>query len=783
MPPPRSLFGDSFICRSCLSALRKRTPSAQWPLRHSSSQASQPLASARPSGLSPEQEAERQKTLETLGLLKGGKGSKLSVKYFEEEKRGGLRRLRDEDEFNRSLLGLDDQSESRLKELEEQLEQATQFTKIVEDIWGKQGAEKLRKRVTSQDESSTPSLLLPEDDWPPQERSHISELNNIIRTIGKKYRGGAPNLGRINSIWKYYTAARLALCNRPELVHADIWDLLWQNLTADHEHNPNRMSHAHILAKDMQKAGVTLRGDQQLLAIEAAFINGFKDDAITAYKKLVTTLGAEPDTFMDFWKLGLRMYCIMGDLARAERVINTILESPYEKDPRFLFPFIRMCASKTGMAEKGYELYRRLRSDLGDSITIEDYDQVISYFLLSNETEFALHIFTEMMTSRPSADLYGTYMLPPTVANPFFFGKWLKRLIGAGDLQGAHNVVLHMRSKGVRPHAIHANVLIGAWLRSGTAGNIQKAEDVGWAMINSRMQFVNIRKDMQGLSKHVRLRQYGDGWPRANLETFSLLAENYKDRGIHSKMEQLWAAFSQAEIPPNSFMLNQLLFSYLQDGQGKHVAALCRDLTNQYRVEPDPWTFMALWQALTVNRLIQVPLGQLPEEISQARSLFAEMVRSAHIFANGIEIHLARFILHSFRKLDDRIGLLLAYRALRLIFKFTPTDFVVLELRVGSMDLERTAKGKAGLRLVHAGKQVERYLKGKHEELIASGQLGPGDEFPADTRSEELGNFLELFLERQVSDLRIENTDQSLREIAMEMGLHGETPDSATTPE
>ncbi|KAI8965971.1 hypothetical protein F5Y11DRAFT_310989 [Daldinia sp. FL1419] len=779
--PPRTAVVENFICRSCLSTLRRRTPPAQWALRHSSqaAQASQPLPSASSSRQSHEQELERQKTLEALGLAKDGKGPRVSINYFEQGKGGNLRRLQNEDEFGQSLMDPDGQAQDRLKELEQELEQATQFTKIVEEIWGKQGAEKLRKRAATQDESlPKPSLLLPEEDWPPQDRTYIVQLNNMIKTLGRKVYSGPLRLKRINSAWKYYSAARVALSKRWESVHEDIWDLLWQILAADHANNPNRMSHIHILVKDMQNAGVSLRHDQQLLAIEATFISGFKKDAITTHKKLVTTLGTDPETFVEFWQLGLRMYCLMGDAPRAERVANTLLESPYDKDPRFLLPFIRMCAENPAMVEKGFEMYQQLRTALGDSITIDDYDQIISYFLASNETEFAFYIFVEMMTSN-TVDLRGAYRVPPSVASPFFYGKWLKRLIGAGDLQGAFNVLLYMKSKGVMPQAIVVNGLIGAWLRSSTADNIQKAEEVAWAMINTRMQFLSIRKDMQNLAQYVRLKQYGEGWPRANLETFSLLAENYKDRGVHNKMEELWGAFRRAEIAPNSFILNQLLFSYLQDGQGKHVAALTHELTRHYQVEPDSWTFMVLWQALPVNRLVQIPPGQIPEEILRTRSLFAELVKSARIFAtSGIDTKLARYILHSFRKLDDKVGLLLAYRALRQIFNFTPPDIIILELQVGSMDLERIGKGKGGHRLMHAGKQVEAYLRRRHQELIASGELDVGGDLPEDVKREELGNFLDQFLQNQIAVLDDENTGGNVTQAAIEMGLQSKGPNA-----
>ncbi|KAI5866834.1 hypothetical protein GGS23DRAFT_291425 [Durotheca rogersii] len=776
--PPRTSHGHSFICRSCLVALQKRKPSAQWLTRHPSSRT---ISSARRSGFSPEKEAERQRTLELLGLSKERRGDKFSVKYFEKKTDGKMRPLRDVDEFNRSVMDLDAETEARLQQLEEQLEQATRFTKIVESIYGKRGAEELVKRAAESDPDNHPSVLLPEHGWPRAKGTQcITHLNNMIRTVGRKTGGGALRRGRINALWKYYSLARDALRGRPDAVYREFWDFLWRHLAVDHDNNPNRMYHVHILAQDMRKVGVALHDDQQLLAIEADFVSGFRKEAVAAHKRFVLTLGTNPETFAEFWELGLRMYCLMDDVDRAEQVVKTIVESPYEKDPRFLFPLIRMYASKPETVEKGYKVYQQLRSDLGDSITIDDYDTIILYFLKANETEFALFIFVDMMVSE-TVDLRGVHKLPPSVGNPFFFGKWLRRLISDGNLQGAHNVLLLSMSKGVLPQAIHVNGLIGAWLRSGTADNIQKAEDVAWAMINARMQFLGIRKDMKNLAAFIRLRPTNEVWPRANLETFSLLAENYKDRGLHAKMERLWIAFRDAEIPPNSFMLNQLLSSYLQSGQGKHIGTLSRDLTNHYRVEPDPWTFTVLWQALAVNRLVEISPQELPAETAQARSLFAEMVRSAHIFENGIDLYLSRSILHSFRKLEDTTGLLLAYRALRHIFKFIPSDLVVMELQVGSMDLLRTAKGRRGLRLMHAGQQVESSLRQRHQELIASGQLKAGEELPLDARTEELGNILERFLENQITVPDGGDIQALLRETAMEMGFGGDEPETKTS--
>ncbi|KAG4221054.1 hypothetical protein PC116_g30469 [Phytophthora cactorum] len=92
------------------------------------------------------------------------------------------------------------------------------------------------------------------------------------------------------------------------------------------------------------------------------------------------------------------------------------------------------------------------------------------------------------------------------------------------------------------------------------------------------------------------------------------------------------------------------------------------------------------------------------------------------------------------------------------------------------MDIERTGKGKGSLRLVHAGKQVETYLRRRHQELIASGELPARGGLPDDVKREELGNFLDQFIQNQIAAMGGANTEEEITQAAMEMGLQGEVP-------
>ncbi|KAI0459395.1 hypothetical protein F5B21DRAFT_456573 [Xylaria acuta] len=794
MPPRTALFDfgtRNFVCNSCRSALRRRPTVTPWPIRQSS-QAADALAPGRTKRRSPEQEAERLKTMEALGLLRDTP-NKVSVNYFEQGESGRLRRIQDEDEFGNALTDPGGELDARLKELEDQLQGVTDMVKTIEEMGGKEEADKLRRQFARDsdghvdelpeeiDNLSISSLAIPINGLNGNRQDRIHRLNNWIRRCSRAREKNNVLPKDVQGLWKSYSAARATLSGRWHTVPASTWEVLWQILSAEYTFNTSRMSHIYALAKDMQQSAVSLRPEQQILALEAIFIDGWENEAIENHRRHVSTLGANPETFVPFWQLGLQMYCRVGDLERAQRIARTILQSPYETDPRVVQPLIKLCAETPAAVETGFKLYRDLRASLGDSMVIEDYDRIISYFLASGNTEYALFIFVDMMKSG-SVDLVGAQHYPPSIANPFFFGKWLKRLIGAGDLEGAFNVLCFMRSQGITPRAIQVNGLIGAWLRSGAADNVQKAEDVAWAMMNTRIQFVELRSRKASLPG-VNLYQCGDGWPRANLETFSLLAENYRERGLTAKMGPLWESFQDAEIAPDSFFLNQLLLSLLQEGKGDALLPTYQEMFKRFNLKPDSHTFMALWQALPANRFIRILQRDLNAEASRTRTLFSEMMKHASIFKSkdGVEMDqfLARNILHSFRKIRDRAGLLLAYRALRRIFNYNPPDMVVFEMLLGTLDLERLAKRREGSKLIRARASLDHYLAHRHGELAQSGEINDGEEMSLELRIEETGNFLELQLETAFSDIAEEDVQRLAVEAAREMGLHARAAQGA----
>lgn len=562
--------------------------------------------------------------------------------------------------------------------------------------------------------SSSPQVL--EGPWTMNQRRKIFRLNTAIsKTFKDMQHTSGPAKKDIIAIYKAYHAARLSLAHSWSHVPIGVWDILWKVFSADENINIHRLAHISMLSRDMSEAKIPLSPPQQLLAIEAMFVEGWEEKALDSWKRCMGTLGQESsEVFKDFWELGVRMHCRSGNMEQAQRAANKLVEK--RMDARILLPIIRsLSETKTEEGTKqAWATYRQMRELLGKYMKLADYDKVVAYFLTSGQTENALYAFVDMM-SDGQIDLTAQRYMPSVVANKFFVGKWLKRLIGAGDLDGAYSVVEFMRSKGVEASPIQLNGLIGAWQRSGGAQDLERSEQVAWEMIENRIKFVKARKANAGASAKTRRtmaqpdKSAPAPLPRATLETFCILAENYRLRELHGQQEALWAAFRDCDISPDAFMMNQLLESHIQVGEPKKALELFNFLVAERAVKPDPYTFSALWKTLDVNRLHIVSPEMSNAAIASTRRMFAQTVTFRPIFGASMDGQLARKILHSFRRVKDQAGLLVALTALKDVFHFLPTEMLVFELVLGTTKLSWDAPAQRR-KLMQAKRDMERDL-------------------------------------------------------------------------
>jgi pentatricopeptide repeat protein len=543
-------------------------------------------------------------------------------------------------------------------------------------------------------------------------RRKITKFNSILTRFILAEKESGLKQKAVQSLYKAYHSTRLALAQNWSDVPPALWQVLWRAFSSAKD-SSNRLSRIAALARDMSDARATFEPTQQILAIEAVFVDGWESKAIENWRRCMSTLGTETsETFKDFWELGARMYCRVGDLGQAERAINKLLGR--NMSPRILLPLIRTCCEQ-GTEEgkqKAWTAYRQMRELLGKSMGLSDYDQVISYFLTAHQVENALYAFVDMM-SDGRIDMTKQKHMPSVIANKFFLGKWLKRLIGAGDLNGAFSVVEFMRERGVEAAPIQLNGLIGAWQRSGGADDLEKADTLAWQMVESRLEFVAHRQSHSDLSSSNDISSSETttmNRPRATIETFSLLAENYRLRNLHGRLEDLWDAFRKAKISPDAFMMNQLLESLIQEGQPQEALALYHSFIENSKVVPDPYTFTALWKTLGVSRYHIRDTETQTKEVEATRAMFKETVKHRDVFQpDGIDGQLARKILHSFRRLQDNAGFLVAITAFKETFQFLPPETLVMEMVLGTTKLSWDTPSQRG-KLMQAKREIDRDL-------------------------------------------------------------------------
>ncbi|SCV31553.1 uncharacterized protein FFB14_03438 [Fusarium fujikuroi] len=723
------------ICRTCRLAIRQRPArpriAASYSTKATTQRSIDDAAAQKPSRFELQQYIDRIKSLRNP--KKDGSES-FSVRFFEQDNNKRTE-LSGEEAFGASLnevdtsglkealleikddiggkdekeafqdvvdqLGPEWQNMKTADDLERIIAKLDAYTAAIDEEIDKTGAD-LPKELLERLDSELPGLpgfgnlgsritlpQIPEKPWTINQRKKIARLNTALSKTARDHRRDVKLTAKtVQGVFKAYHSARLSLAHGWSHVPLEVWDLLWKIFSADESVNIHRLSHIALLARDMSEANVTLNPAQQLLTIEAVFVDGWESKAIENWRRCLSTLGNEnAETFQEFWELGVRMYCRTGDLEEAQRAISKLVQK--QSDPRILMPLIRTW-SELGTEEaqgKAWAAYRQLRELLGDDMKLADYDQVISYFLTTHQTENALYAFVDMM-SDGKIDLKKQKYMPSVVANKFFFGKWLKRLIGAGDLNGAHSVVDFMGQKGIEPAPIQLNGLIAAWQRAGGIEDLEKADQMAWGMIETRIRFVKSRGNDMGLQSEPLQKDDTLPLPRATLETFSLLAENYRVRDLHDRLLMLWEAFREADMKADSFIINQLLESYIQAGQSKEAINLYLTLVSEKGIEPDPYTFSALWKTLAVNRL-HVSAGFVPDQAEPTRAMFAETVKFRHVFQpDGMDGQLARKILHTFRRIKDNTGFVVALSTLRDAFGFIPPETLVLELMLETTKLQ-----------------------------------------------------------------------------------------------
>jgi pentatricopeptide repeat protein len=633
--------------------------------------------------------------------------------------------------------------------------------------------------------------------------------------------------------WKAYLLCRNVLLSQSADIPFGVWSTLWKIFSGEQKTNLDRMAHINYLGGDMARAGVPLDPSQQLLYIEACFVERDDKAAVEMWENAKDSFASDKDAFREYLRLGVQMFCHSGQIKQALQTASFLLNTTHDvADGRMLLPIIDACLKLRREAEKkiAWALYIRLRAILGPEMKMEDYDAVVSIFLAANEPDLALGAFKDMMltgskseTEKDSITLYQRAAgvgdgldlasinnsvfkwedsrtlakLPSQFNNKFFFGKWIKKLIGDQELDAAKKVFDLMIDRGIHPDSKHMNGLVGALYRTGTVRHQAIAEDLAWKMIAARLQFVEQRAVQSELQSPLRAVKVGGGEghkaiflaPKATIETFSILVQQYRRRQKQDRLVDLFRTLKKAQIPPNTFFMNQLIMVDTKSHQSQWAWDTYLSLVDTHGVVPDFETFEFLWH-LMKKATDPISKGS-HRSFGTCRSLFAEMVKRAPDLNKGDKMprELYDEVILCFSLAEDQVGTAVALRALQQVFNLYPNEHtvrtVVLQLarlrhrnaagsRPRRLDLNKATKA----RIAQVTEVLASFKDRRTEELLQHGIKF--EDLPEDAKLEEslllLSNLLRYVYQAKMTGLEAPSSSEMSRMAAEQMGVPHYTP-------
>ena len=580
-------------------------------------------------------------------------------------------------------------------------------------------------------------------------------------------------------------------------VSDEVWEALWNIFMQKRTLN---YGYLRLLGQDMKNAAVTMQSWQRLVHIQAMFAEGDCDAAIEQWEECKTSLGENGDASKDYWEVGHRLYTQSGQLGKAIEAAESFIK--FTKNPSDFRTFKRIMqaflhSNERGRKQKAWALYVKLKFGLGSQMEVKDYDDVASIFFGADLPDLALGVFRDMMLIQDASvkhhesttlhessagidrnldvlkiaekelawdDPRVLAKLPAKFNNKFFFGKWLKKLIGDGEFDASIKVFNLMHERGIRPDARYVNGLIGAWLRTGKAKNHQLAEDTAWRMIEERLVYVENRETRAVFSRPLRPVAMANKanykpvsrHPPATIETFSVLIEDYRRRQKHDRMKDLMKALEQARIRPNTFFMNQLMMVDSQYPRN-HAWDTYTSLTRTQGVHPDFDTFGILWhhtKKVVDPNLNPAQFSKVVDDVPNnalPRVVVAEMVKWMHSLTRRERLprELYDLIILSFSLSQDHPGTAITLRVLRRHFNMFPNEdtirTIILQLaRAGLKNDELHARRRRlGVskspvvkdRIIQVTKLLGEFKAERVTELLQRGIVF--EELSADERLEE----------------------------------------------
>ncbi|OGE52973.1 hypothetical protein PENARI_c009G08312 [Penicillium arizonense] len=544
------------------------------------------------------------------------------------------------------------------------------------------------------------------------------KFNNSLR----QYQVNMSDERARQELWKWYRRCKQTVPHFLSIMPEGAMEAIWNSQATGDIEQATRSTHLRILVQDATSLGQALTTPQILSYITSLHDDGATNLALEQWEAYQTELSQEKEDLEEYWKLGVRLFAAESNPQRAQDIALAFLANDRNRQPRVLIPIIIAWGKLPGKeAEvKAWALYLQLKTFLGSEMTMDDYDQVSIGLLTAGRLDTAVAIFKDMMVTGqdPSNDSTALYksalglagnlhassinendvnkvslsvlkVLPRRFQNRFFYASWMKKLIGMGEVDSAALVIELMYERGVKPDSKHLNGIIAGWLREGNSSARNKAERLAWSMIQHRINTVWERFQPEQNSPQVQVKHEqveGTRLPRfmqraippASIETFSILLLHYTRRGDEDMVKYLVKCLGDAQIRPNSYFMNHLLYAELRKQDVRSLWSKFQTMSAAIR--PDLETYACLWDCAK----LQYDRGRTAFDIGfpSARQLYANMMS----WYSQLSPHAQKFtqtqmpkalydqIVRCFCLSKDVSGTLVALHSMRSIFGFTPDE-------------------------------------------------------------------------------------------------------------
>lgn len=556
----------------------------------------------------------------------------------------------------------------------------------------------------------------------PDEETHayVDKFNERLR----QYARDKSDEPLKQDLWRWYRRCKQAAPGFLDVIPEEAKSMVWESQTAGQMASDMRAAHLQTLVNDAMATGIAPSIPQTLSYIESLHESGKTSQALDEWETHQAELSQEKEDLEAYWKLGVQIFAAEGNPQRAQDIALAFLANDKSRNPRILNPVIVAWGQQPGKEAgvKAWALYLQRKIFLGSDMAMEDYDHISIGFLKAGRLDLAIAVFKDMMvTGRyPASDSAALYkaavglagnlhesgvseqgvnkvslsaltLLPRQFQNRFFYASWMKKLIGMGEVDSAALVIELMYERGVRPDPKHLNGLIAGWFREGDGPSRKKAEHLGWAMIQQRVDLAWSRSNTPGSAPRVSMDQTQTDdiptrvpkWmqrnvPPGNIETFSILLLHYTRRADEDMINYLAGCLNDAQLRPNSYFMNHLLYAELRKQDVRELWAKFKTMSTT--IQPDLETYACLWDC----GKLQFDRGRtsFSTDFPSARILFSSMItwytqlpaRTASIVQEEFSKDLYDQIIRCFCLSKDLPGTLIALHVLKATFNFYPDE-------------------------------------------------------------------------------------------------------------